>query len=382
VNKRIQELDSLRALACIVIMISHSLSILPAMYDPEGFLLLKRTPLAACRAGREAVIFFFILSGFVLSLPFLKGSVPLRHYYLQRVFRLWVPYVISLSVAIFMAVHVYHSTLPGLSSWANTNRSTPTLTLLLHHLFLLGSFPNGTYNPVLWTLVQIMRISIIFPLLMMAVCRWRWKQTLLFALGLSATGFVLDAICNRIGNLNDYDMTLHYAAVFIFGALLAKHRETLLTCFRSMSRTTKGGCLASAFLGYTHAYWFLPDVRAIHYAVPRDWIVAVAIALGIFGAIGSKRISSLLVRNPFLFLGKISFSIYLYHAVVLLSCVHLLYGKIPIWGIWIVAWTSTFITAAIAHFIIEIPSAQLGRRVIEELSRPSLSPKPTELRLK
>lgn len=40
---------------------------------------------------------------------------------------------------------------------------------ILQHVVMLGNFNAGQYDPVLWSLVQEMQISVIFPLLALAV---------------------------------------------------------------------------------------------------------------------------------------------------------------------------------------------------------------------
>jgi len=76
VNDRFEQLDSLRGLAALSVVVNHFLNILPGIFDnPNDFWFLKYTPLHLFWAGHEAVIFFFVLSGFVLSLQFFKKKL-------------------------------------------------------------------------------------------------------------------------------------------------------------------------------------------------------------------------------------------------------------------------------------------------------------------
>src|SRR4051812_48108680 len=71
--ERYQQLDALRGLAALTVVMQHFLSVLPSIdghSDNAWVNLWKYSPLHITWAGYEAVIFFFILSGFVLSLPF------------------------------------------------------------------------------------------------------------------------------------------------------------------------------------------------------------------------------------------------------------------------------------------------------------------------
>lgn len=75
-----RELDSLRGLAAFVVLVHHTLLCLPDFGDffysagsapAHGLVeaLFFYTPLVLIWQGRSAVMLFFVLSGFVLSLP-------------------------------------------------------------------------------------------------------------------------------------------------------------------------------------------------------------------------------------------------------------------------------------------------------------------------
>lgn len=66
-NSRFDQIDSIRGLAALSVVISHLSLVIPNVYIVQK---LKNTPLHIFWAGHEAVILFFILSGFVLALPY------------------------------------------------------------------------------------------------------------------------------------------------------------------------------------------------------------------------------------------------------------------------------------------------------------------------
>src|SRR5947209_3137330 len=98
---RLKELDSVRGLAAATVVLSHTTIVLPIIAKPtfgrpggEWVNALKYSPVHVFFAGYEAVIMFFILSGFVLSLPFHHGAGPsYREFLIKRIHRIYVPYI-------------------------------------------------------------------------------------------------------------------------------------------------------------------------------------------------------------------------------------------------------------------------------------------------
>jgi peptidoglycan/LPS O-acetylase OafA/YrhL len=185
---RYYELDSLRGLAALTVMIHHILLVLPVFAlpymapMPDLVRLIRFSPLGVIMAGREAVIFFFVLSGFVLALPFLKqGKVlPYRPYVIKRVCRIYPPYLIAVGFAILMNALCYRGTVAGLSEWFMTFWQ-PQIDgrAALAHLPLINSFPSNKFDPVVWSLIMEMRLSLLFPLIMYGVLKFGWRTSLL-----------------------------------------------------------------------------------------------------------------------------------------------------------------------------------------------------------
>src|ERR1700738_3699896 len=108
-NKRIDILDSLRGLAALSVVFHHCLLVFPiflaAFYHNPNLnnnlvLILTYSPIHILWAGHEAVILFFVLSGFVLSLPFLNNNTISYHKYIVKRFcRIYIPYIIVLFIS-------------------------------------------------------------------------------------------------------------------------------------------------------------------------------------------------------------------------------------------------------------------------------------------
>jgi peptidoglycan/LPS O-acetylase OafA/YrhL len=96
--RRFHELDSLRGVAALTVVFHHFSRICPESFTH----LLIRTPLRLLVAGHQAVILFFLLSGFVLTLPYKKKTrLSYAPFLLKRVCRIYLPYLGALSLAIY-----------------------------------------------------------------------------------------------------------------------------------------------------------------------------------------------------------------------------------------------------------------------------------------
>jgi peptidoglycan/LPS O-acetylase OafA/YrhL len=78
-------------------------------------------------------------------------------------------------------------------------------------------------------------------------------------------------------------------------------------------------------------------------------------------AIASRRFTLMLARRPFVFLGTISYSLYLTHTVVLLAVIHLMPASGSAWRAITMATVLVIPIAAVTHFVIERPSILLGK---------------------
>ena len=82
-DARLTELDALRGIAALLVLAHHALQLLPRVDHPDipgvGFLrytLTELTPLRILETGRGAVLFFFVLSGYVLTRALLRNGSP------------------------------------------------------------------------------------------------------------------------------------------------------------------------------------------------------------------------------------------------------------------------------------------------------------------
>src|SRR5687768_2949456 len=97
---RLGELDALRGLAALLVLACHAAQIVPHelafLPGRVQHVLFHLTPLRVVEFGRPAVLFFFVLSGYVLVRALMQGGSPgLVPYAAQRTIRLGLPVVAS-----------------------------------------------------------------------------------------------------------------------------------------------------------------------------------------------------------------------------------------------------------------------------------------------
>jgi peptidoglycan/LPS O-acetylase OafA/YrhL len=367
INQRYHELDSLRGLASISVVLSHFVLSLPHIFLTDQ---LRNTPLHIFWAGHEAVILFFILSGFVLSLPYYGKKTPnYVSYMIKRICRIYIPYALSIFLAILCMNMFSRGGIPELSKFISEAWSTPvTSKVLIDHFIMLTDFPsNYALNNVIWSLVHEMRISLIFPLLMYFIVRFSWKKNIILGASFSLTYFIFWAVYIRLYDINltasgtSYFWTLHYIGFFVLGALIAKHRELIFTLFKGFSSNVKFIVLVIGILLYTYPFWFFPNIYYFHLSFISDWVTAIGASVFIIAGVNSTRISKFLHLKPVHFIGKISYSLYLFHMIVLLTLVNIFYGQLQTSLILGLVFISSIVIAAIMYYLIEEPSIKLGK---------------------
>ena len=123
---------------------------------------------------------------------------------------------------------------------------------------LLPSFDNGQFDPVLWSLVHEMRISLIFPLIVSLVARASWRVSLLVGFALSLATIALDHLVygSDAARHADYFVTGRFIILFIVGALLAKHRERLVAYCRGLSSRSRLLFILLAGVLYSYGWLF------------------------------------------------------------------------------------------------------------------------------
>jgi len=372
-RRRVGELDAVRGLAALAVVLGHLALTLPAVDEatrshgltPLNALLYS--PLYAVLDGSAAVVVFFVLSGYVLTLSYEGGRQTYAGFLVRRVARLWLPYMIAVAAAMLLASALGDSLVGSASHWFNARwQGSLGVGVILQHLSLIGHYNNNAqYVPVIWSLTDEMRISLVFPLLLAGVAFLGWRWSVAVAVLLVAVG--LELSYKVTGDL----ATLEYVACFIVGALLATRHEAIAARLARTTAAQRRTLVVAAVLLYTWAAWVPPSLLPhplAKLATSQATIVLLetaAAALFIAIARYPGRARRLLLSAVPQYLGRISYSLYLLHTVVLLTVIHVvdpsnvglilaLYPLVLILSIGL---------ADLSQRWVELPAQRLGRRL-------------------
>lgn len=210
------EIDGIRFLAILLVVLFHihgyftGKNTFRLADDPNQYDLLN----TFLRNGDRGVEFFFVLSGFILCLPFAHQyinhgkKVHLKKYYLRRVTRLEPPYFLAMTgiflMQLAMKVHPANVLLP---SWL--------ASLVYAHNFIFHHAPLLTV--VAWSLEIEIQFYIMAPLLFRVLALGKIPRRMILTAGMIAL-----ITCQRFYPLPPQTLNIYgFAQYFLAGILLS-----------------------------------------------------------------------------------------------------------------------------------------------------------------
>lgn len=370
-DSRLASLDALRGLAALSVVFWHAAIIWPGFLDtdplPVWAWFLRETPLHAAWSGPQAVEVFFVLSGLVLALPFVAGRFEVEGFLVRRVMRLYPAYLVALALALVVSVtHDIH--VPNTSLWfAGIGSPPPSEAAILGQASILAAINPAAYNPVIWSLVVEARVSLVFPLLVWLVLRYPWW----LSVSLATFGSVVNT---ELALPADEVQTARWLIFFVAGILIAKHRHAIVAAWRRLPGVARLMLFALAITLYS-AHYLWPSTNFNR--VTLDTLVSGAgSALLVVGVLSEQRLARTLAAPALQLLGRVSYSLYLLHAVVLVTTVRLLAGLIPALAAEALGLALVLPLAVLCYEYVERPGIQLGRVLSVKLeARMRTSPK-------
>lgn len=323
-TQRIAGLDALRGIAALGVALTHFSSTYYAIYNIQA-----ETPI---NLGAQSVALFFVISGFVILMT-LDRSKHVTDFVISRFSRLYPVFWVSILIT-FSIVHL--ADLPG--------RQTTAWTALVNATMAPSFFGHPAVDVVYWSLtVEIYFYAIV---------------GMIFALGLRSRMIAILCALMVVGTIEHYIPISQYPGGY-------RLRSVLIFDFWPL------------FIFGMTIYEMRERVRAVHItiivlcvlcSVLIDWrqgIVNSGLAAVVFCAV-RFRVPGCASR-PLLYLGAISYSLYLIHSNIGFCIMRAMLGAG--WGQFTAGMTALCTTVALASalcFLVERPSNVVVRRFLNE----------------
>ncbi len=315
-------LNSLRFIAAFFVVISHAAISL----DKIGIQAHPHLPFLA--RGGDAVEFFFTLSGFLITYLLLNevnntGTVSLKNFYLKRVLRIWPPYFIVVGIGFFILGVVY--------PWMYNKPyfSFSIIHGLLMFIFFVPNYatknyPVGLLHP-LWSIGVEEQFYLFWPLLVKLMKKTILQMIVCFIILSTLLYFFIAYDLIKVSdNWKSFFLTQKFYAMAIgslFGYIMYYKSDSFGNSFFS-SKSIR--LFLIAFILW-HFVFHNVEEAGIPFKVFMCFVYGLLI-LNVAGNPG-KRIN---LEQPFLmYLGAISYGIYMYHMLVD-YCLRLLFPKLNV----------------------------------------------------
>jgi peptidoglycan/LPS O-acetylase OafA/YrhL len=296
------QLDGLRALAIVGILFEHFGLELPALF----------------RCGPLSVRFFFVLSGYFITLSLWRVQAQIAdseegsfghicRFYLSRLLRIGPPFYLALFVGALLGIDEVRTNLLWLATFQANN-----------YIAYLGYWPSAISH--FWSLAVQEQFYLLWPAVVLCLPK-RWFLPTMAAFIVFGLGFRIFCIVTNTGTLTRWVTLFGCIDSFAVGALVAYLKQSTLLDKMWRSKTLLFAMPLAAFgcfyLG--RALMTLPEgnvclaltesVDAVFLA----WLLAASLR-GISGPF-----AQLLGWSPLVYLGKISYGIYVYHVFVIVT---------------------------------------------------------------
>lgn len=340
-RKNIPALTGIRGVAALLVVMFHMHlnNTLPLI---SGWTIIHN--------GFFGVDLFFILSGFILMHVHANDFVRIDHihlksFFITRFFRIYPLHFVTVLasfcfVMIFPAYITWFRTLGGQANAFSWPGLVQTLTLTNG----IGMNDLGSWNPASWSISSELVGYLAFPVLACIAARIRDYRLCLLA---AVLGLSLD--CANQLTIHMGSQVFRMAFCFTTGVALARAYH-----LRPEIDGRALAAISAAFAVLTLSFDSTSEFSIFGFA---GLIYALALGGGAVESFFASRVS--------MFLGKISFSLYLAHFLVQTTMLWLFWDGDGSRGILAITFATllaaTFATAILLYYVVERPSHALGR---------------------
>lgn len=318
-------LDGLRGLAVLMVVFGHGANHGLGPFGPDSMMI----------RGKLGVYLFFVLSAYLLDRQIIKmfqqGRAQWdywRYYFSRRVLRIFPLF--------FLALVVFR-----LANAAGLKVVIHSWGQLWEHLAL----QRGDH--IFWSIPVEFKYYLISPILLYFFHRvLRWN---LWAMGITFAVLFVGVYQYSVRWQPDGTSTLLYLNIFLMGTLVAVLERCVPNFWNALRTFKPASSLGwSVILAFSLWSWKMDDFTSINTFLPAAALWSIALA----ATFGPGWWASLLSFKPLRWVGKVSFSMYLFHIPVLM-CVKILDWNPAV--LWMVYLSATVVVCAVTYLCVEYP---------------------------
>jgi len=386
-SNKLLHLESIRGLAALSVVFSHLVNMFcqqlmavdapTRQAHPAWMTVIACSPLNLAYNGHFAVVLFFVLSGFVLSYSFLRSGnqAALTSAAIRRYSRLMIPILVStlLIYALSALGLLYNQQAAALmsdESWIGTHNrfGLGFLAAVREGAYgaLLDFDPANTCNAALWTMsIELLGSFFVFAFLALfgrLQRRWLVYLAMSAVLLLIKKPFIFDFLAGLV--LCDY---------------YVQHEKA-----QGRRRPPRGFFLAGMlvlglFLGAQQGDALLLPGISVHVRA-MTLVNSIGVLLVLVAVLWSTKLKMVLHTRPCVFLGAMSFPLYLTHLAIICSVGCFVYVRLRLQtgcsqtaAAWITSASVTcvcLVVAWILHLAVDRPAIGFGKWVERRLLGP------------
>jgi len=302
-----KNLDALRFLAFLSVFISH------AFFLPEPTTIIGEIVKASCTLIFLGVPFFFTLSSFLITYRLLceadqKGNISLSGFYKNRILRIWPPYFLLLLMCFGIIPAIHHFiTIPAIS----TPPLWPFLTFTVNFYIIKFGAGFSFALTILWSISIEEQFYFFWGLAMRFLKKWLLIITvMLFAISIIFSWLWLYQWNHKAENLVIHSVyVIQNFAAGIWLALFAKRNSETFQKLKKIH-----------FSYFLIPYLALPLATVfIQEMIILNLVKSACFGLILFHQCFHERPGFGFGKwRPANYLGKISYGLYIYHALVVI----------------------------------------------------------------
>lgn len=314
-------LNGLRFIAALLVIIHH-IEQFKTTFGLPGY---WHNPFISV-IGHQGVILFFVLSGFLITYLLLKEkeetkTVSIRSFYIRRILKIWPLYYLVVLLGLFVLPSFDIFYVPGGTEYISDHLGIKTLLFF----FFLPNMVGTVYIPIplagqTWSIGVEEQFYLIWPVLVKKFKSVLLMLGLVFVVYIIARFFLLHFHIKHPGNftlmiLSEFWSTFAIDCMVIggLGAYVLFHKKTRILSFLFNPFTQ---CLA-----YGLTIFLLVTGQKIYFF--NDELYGILFCVLIVNLSGNPKSLVNLEYKPLLYLGKISYGLYMYHSLCIVAVIKL-----------------------------------------------------------